>query len=173
MLVVFGIYLGVFPIRGAYSIDVDPSLSLEFVSSVLYHSVLPIFSYALVLSGSWILSFRASAITVISENYVLLAKAKGLKNWRILWRYILPNAMIPIIPLFFINLGGILQGAFFLEPIFSYPGLGYFFSKAVALRDYTLIQGILTVITVIILTLNFLADISYKIMAMRISSSEG
>jgi len=169
LLVLFGVYLGIFPLRGAYSIEA-PYFSLEFFISVLKHSVLPILSYSLVLIGNWILVFRASAITVISENYILFAKAKGLKNITILFYYILPNAIIPIIPLFFISLGGIIQGAFFVEPIFGYPGIGYFFSKAITLRDYTLIQGILTVITLIILFLNFLADILHKMIDIRVKN---
>ncbi len=166
LLVLFGVYLKIFPLRGAYSIETQP-FSLGFLVSIIKHSVLPVLSYSLVLLGGWILAFRAAAITVISENYVLLAKAKGLKNKTILFYYILPNAIIPVIPLFFINLSGILQGAFFLEPIFSYPGIGYFFSKAIALRDYTIIQGILTIITLLVLLLNFLADITHKIVDIR------
>jgi len=168
LLVIFGINFRLFPLRGAYSIDVTPGFNIRFIIDVLYHAVLPALSYIICATGSYYLVMKSSASSIISENFIAVARAKGLTQQRILIRYLGKNAIIPLIPGFIVALGGMLGGSMFIETIFGYPGLGFFFAKAIATRDYVLIQGLLILTTVAIIMLNLLADFIYALIDPRI-----
>jgi len=168
LLVIFGINLRWFPLRGAYSIDVTPGANFPFIISVLYHAILPAMAFICCSAGSWMLSMKAIAGSILSEDYINVARAKGLQQKRILVHYLGRNAIIPMIPGFIVALGGMLGGSIFTETIFGYPGLGYFFGRAVGTRDFVLIQGLLLLTTVAIIFLNFFADIIYAWIDPRI-----
>ncbi len=168
LLVVLGINLRLFPFRGAYSIDTTPGFNIPFILSVMYHAVLPVMAYVICSTGGWMLSMKASAVSILTEDYIMVAKAKGLKEKRILFDYLGRNAIIPLIPGFIVALGGMLGGSMFIESIFGYPGLGFFFARALGTRDFVLIQGLLLLTTVAIIILNILADLIYAFIDPRI-----
>jgi peptide/nickel transport system permease protein len=168
LLVIFGINLRWFPLRGAYSIDVTPGFNFAFVLSVLYHAILPAAAYLICTAGGTMLGMKASATNVLSEDYMNAARAKGLKDGRILTRYLGRNAIIPMIPGFIVSLGSMLGGSIFTETIFGYPGIGFFFGKAVATRDFVLMQGLLLLSTITIIFLNIFADFIYSRIDPRI-----
>jgi peptide/nickel transport system permease protein len=104
---------------------------------------------------------RNSMITVIAKDYIRTATAKGLNQYRILFRHIIKNAMLPIVTRIFLTLGSLVGGAILVENVFSYPGLGLLMREAVLMHDYPLIQGIFILVTVCVLTANYLADWVY------------
>lgn len=172
ILYVFGLNLNWFPLSGAY----DPALqidwtSAEFVKSVIYYSILPIFTIVITSLGSTILGMRNYMIGVVTQDYVTLATAKGLIERRVKLTYAARNAMLPNVTGFALRLGFLIGGATVTEIVFSYPGMGFRLLQAVNARDYPLMQGIFLAITLTVLVTNFLVDVLYLFLDPRVRDS--
>ena len=152
--------------------DVTPGFNLLFILSALYHAALPIFAYTIQHLGGWILIMKSSAISVLGEDYVTAAQARGLKERTIAISYVGRNAILAPFTSLAIIFGGMLGGATLIETVFAYPGIGFFFGKAVALRDFPLMQGLflLTIGGVILATL--VADFLYAAIDPRVRKGE-
>jgi peptide/nickel transport system permease protein len=161
ILFVLGLTLNWFPHNHAYDDFITPSLSLGFVGSVLYHLVLPAGTIVIVAIASWMIRTRNTMIGILSEDYLMVAEAKGLSQLRILVRYAARNAMLPNITAFGMDLGFILSGQLLTEIVFSYPGLGYQLLQAVQTLDYPLMQALFLMITVTVLAANLIVDVLY------------
>jgi peptide/nickel transport system permease protein len=169
LLLVFGIHLQWLPLRGAYSPETDPGLSPQFLGSLLYHAVLPILAFSIPATGSWALSAKASATSVLGEDYLLVARAKGLKPWRILRDYLGRNALLPLVASLATSLGGLLGGSMLIETMFGYPGLGYFLAQSIGTRDFPLMQGLFLLSTVAIVASNLMAEALSRKLDPRVS----
>lgn len=163
MLALFflGFQWGVFPLRHAYSDELSPAFSWEFISSVAFHLVLPAGTIVLVSVGGWVLSMRNSMISTLSEDYVTMAEAKGLPQRRVMFSYAARNAMLPNLTQFGMALGFVIGGSLITEIVFAYPGLGYQLITAVQRLDYQLMQGIFLMITFAVLIANLIVDLLY------------
>lgn len=163
MLALFflGFKWGAFPLRHAYSDRLSPEFSLEWVSSVMLHLVLPAGTIILVSLGGWVLSMRNSMIMTLSEDYVTMAEAKGLSQKRVMFRYAARNAMLPNLTQFGMALGFVIGGSLITEIVYAYPGLGYQLITAVRRLDYPLMQGIFLMITFAVLAANLIVDLLY------------
>ncbi len=161
-----------FPTGGAYDPRLTPSLTPEFVLSVIRHSVLPAASLVLSSLFGWLLSMRSLMITVLGEDFLRFAEAKGLKKSVLFRRYALRNTLLPQVTGLGMSLGFVVSGSILVEVIFRYPGVGYLFSVALTNLDYNLIMGfvILTIFTV--LTANLILDLIYPLIDPRVSYSE-
>ncbi|MCL5035907.1 MAG: ABC transporter permease [Chloroflexi bacterium] len=168
LLVFFGVSLRWFPLRGAYSADTVPGFNIPFMLDVLYHAALPVLAYTLQYIGSWALAMKASATSVLGEDYIAVAEARGLKQKRIIVRYLAGNAILPLVTSLAIAFGTIVGGSMLVETVFGYPGIGYFFGQAIATRDYSLIQGLFLLTTVVMILANLTADIIYSKIDPRI-----
>jgi peptide/nickel transport system permease protein len=157
----FGVNLGWFPLRHAYTVGTSPSFSLAFMVDVAYHLVLPALTIVLVSIGGWMLGMRNTMIATNAEDYIVMAEAKGLKQNRIMMRYAARNAMLPSVTAFGMSLGFVVGGALLTEVVFAYPGVGYQLLSAVQNLDYPLMQGLFLTITTAVLAANFLVDILY------------
>ncbi len=153
--------LGLFPLRHAYSDNLTPTLSLQFILDVLWHMALPALCIILVSMGGWMLTMRSTMITTLAEDYVTLADAKGLPQRRIMFNYAARNAMLPNITAFGMALGFVLSGQLLTEIVFAYPGLGYMLLQAVRTQDYPLMQGLFLMITFAVLGANLIVDLLY------------
>lgn len=162
---------GMFPLRHAYSDELSPAFTLEFILSVLYHLVLPAGSLILISVGGWVLGMRNSMIATLSEDYVTMAEAKGLPQSRVMFWYAARNAMLPNITAFGMQLGFILGGALLTEVVFGYPGLGYLLLGAVQALDYPLMQGIFLMLTFSVLGVNLIVDLLYVRLDPRVRGS--
>jgi peptide/nickel transport system permease protein len=160
-LFVLGFTLGWFPLGHAYGDDMTPAFSAAFIADVIRHAALPIATVVLVTLGGWLLSMRNTMIAVLGSDYVNLARAKGLKPWRVVMRYAARNALLPSVTGFGMALGFVLGGSLLTEIVFSYPGQGYLLVQAVRNQDYPLMQGIFLMITLAVLGANLLVDIVY------------
>jgi peptide/nickel transport system permease protein len=164
---VFALQLHWFPLSGGYTPGIQPGFSSDFIGSVVSHALLP--SLAIVVSsiGYWLLGMRNMMITTLSEDYVLLARAKGLSRRRILTTYAGRNALLPSLAGFALSLGFIVGGSIITEVVFNYPGIGYALFQAVQGQDYPLMQGIFFIITIAVLAANLVADFIYVILDPR------
>jgi len=161
LLFVLGFRLGWFPLRHAYSDDLTPELSFQFVGSVLYHLVLPASAIVLATLGGWMLGMRNTMIGVLAEDYITLARAKGLPERRVMLRYAARNALLPNVTGFGMAVGFVLGGSLLTEIVFSYPGTGYLLLQAVRSQDYPLMQGLFLTITFAVLASNLIVDLVY------------
>ncbi|TMC81775.1 MAG: ABC transporter permease [Chloroflexi bacterium] len=167
--VVISFVLGWFPLSGGYdSANIDPGWSFEFVGSVIQYAFLPALTLVISSLAGWMLTMRNSMITTLSEDYVLMAKAKGLSESRVMFWYAARNAVLPNITGFAIAIGAIVGGQLLTEMVFSYPGIGYALLQAVNQQDYAMVQSIFLIITLAVLGANFLADMLYTFLDPRV-----
>ena len=170
LVLVFAYMLGVFPMRWAFSPTTAPGLNLAFIADLAYHALLPSLSLVLVSSFGWLISTRAITITILGEDYLLFARAKGLKKVKILNRYVLRNVLLPQVTGLAMSLGFIVNGFFLIEWIFSYPGIGTLLVQAIPALDYNTMQGIILISIFAVLTANLIIDLIYPLIDPRITS---
>jgi len=168
LLIVFAVRLKWFPLTGAYDGTLTPGFNLPFILSALYHAFLPIMAYTIENVGGWALIMKANAVRVLGEDYVTAARAKGLKDRRIAIHYVGRNAILPSVTALAITFGGMLGGSTLIESTFAYPGMGFFFAKAVSLRDYPLMQGLFLLTTGGVIVANLIADLLYSRLDPRV-----
>lgn len=131
----------------------------EYLKDLLVHGMLPVLSLCIVTAPGFYFTARASFLTILNKPYVLQGRAKGLKEYRIRFRYILQNALTPIIAKLFLSVGTVVGGTLLVENVFAYPGIGTIMRESVRYRDYPMIQGVFLLSAVIVLVSMFLADI--------------
>jgi peptide/nickel transport system permease protein len=154
----FSIKLGWFAESGGYDVTTTVAWSWAFVSDAFRHSVLPAVTILVTSIGGWILTMRNNTITVLAEDYVRMARAKGLSPWRIMWHYAGRNAILPNLTGFAMSLGFVVSGAILVEFVFNYPGVGWMFLQSVENQDYALMQALFLMITVAVLIAILAAD---------------
>ncbi len=172
VLTVFAVEVRWLPIAGGYSVDVTPGWSWAFISSALYHGILPAVTIVVSSIAGWLLGMRNMMISTLAEDYVLLAEPKGQHRRRELYTYAARNAILPNVASFALSLGFIVGGAILTEIVFSYPGIGYVLFQAVSNNDYPLMQGVFLIITFMVLLANLLADVCYVLLDPRTRESD-
>ena len=154
---VFASDLGWFPTGYAYDPAIDPGFTWEWISSVAYHLALPLTAMVLLGLGG-VMGMRSNMINQLGEDYIVMGWAKGVSDKKVMLAYGARNAMLPMITSFAMSIGMIFGGSLIIEIIFNYPGLGQVMFQAMMSRDYPLIQGYLLIMTIMVLTANFVAD---------------
>jgi peptide/nickel transport system permease protein len=157
-ILAFAIKLRWLPQGGGYTNGATVTLSWAFMGDVLAHAVLPGLTIVITSVGGWILTMRNNMITTLSEDYVRMARAKGLSPWRIMLDYAGRNAVLPNLTGFAMALGFVVSGAILVEYVFSYPGVGYMMLQAVLNEDYPLMQTLFLLITVAVLVAVLIVD---------------
>jgi peptide/nickel transport system permease protein len=168
LVILFAYVFPVFPIRGAYPMGMRPSMTLNFALIVLYHSVLPALSLVLGGIGGWFIGMKALTSNIISEDYVVYAETAGIKERKIIFGYVMRNAMLPQITGLALSLGMIFSGALILEVIFSYPGLGLLAFQAIRQTDYSLIMGVTLFSIIGVATATLILDLIYPLFDARV-----
>ena len=163
MIYVFAVKLNWLPFGQGYSLGLSPGWNWAFISSAITHSILPAVTIIATSICGWMLQMRNVMLTTISEDYILVAQAKGLSTRRVMFTYGARNAVLPNIAGFALSLGFVVAGALVMEIVFSYPGVGFTLYNAVTSNDYPLMQGIFLVIALAVLSASLLADIAYAI----------
>jgi peptide/nickel transport system permease protein len=156
----------IFPVSGAYALDIQPSWSLEFVGSFLYHWILPFSALFLVAFGGWAIGMRNLIIYELESDYSNYLAALGAPT-KLVRKYAYRNALLPQITGLALALGAVVAGAIVVEIVFSYPGLGTLTLSAIQNRDYFLIQGIFLFLITGVLIANFIIDIVYVVIDPR------
>jgi peptide/nickel transport system permease protein len=154
-----GLKLGWFPIQHAYDSDLVPGFNWTFLSSAVRHAELPILVIVAAFTGGWVLNMRTVMINTISEDYVAMAHAKGLRDRRVMTRYAARNAILPPLNGFAAQFAGAVGGLVFIEYVFSYPGAGLTLQQAALGNDYPLTQGLLLVFSLCVIAANFIMDL--------------
>jgi peptide/nickel transport system permease protein len=155
------------PSSGGYEPGLVPSWDGAFIGSAIQHSLLPAVTILVSSMSGWILGMRNMMVTVMSEDYITVAHAKGLSERRVMVGYAARNALLPNVSGFALSLGFIVSGTLLVEIVFSYPGIGFELFQAVGAKDYPLLQGIFLIITLSVLLANFLADVTYLVLDPR------
>ena len=166
LLLIFGSKLGWFPVVGAYGQGLTPGWNLEFIASVIRHAELPAITIVLSSIAGWMMGMRNMMVTTMDEDFVLVARAKGLPGRRVVG-YAARNAVLPSIANFSLAISLVVAGSLLVELVFSYPGVGNLLLQAVLNQDYPLLQGIFLVITFTVLAANLVADSVYVVLDPR------
>lgn len=143
---------------------VDPTITVgftaEYIGSVMRFAILPITVYVLSSIGGWILTMKSSTVATLGDDHVLVAKARGLSEGRILTAYVGRNALLPLVTRLAISIGFIVGGSVIVEELFQYPGIGRNLLRVINGRDYTTMQGFFLVITISVVLSNILSDLA-------------
>ena len=171
MIVWLGVQLKLFSVsavRGALSPGIEPALTWTFFSDALAHAWLPIAAYVLTTISHWMLLMKNATTASLEEDYVSVARARGLSDQRIASAYVGRNSILPLITYAAIAFGGALGGSAIIETLFVYRGLGQRLTEAINSRDYPVMQGIFLVLTAAVIFSNLFADILYSRIDPRI-----
>lgn len=158
LLYVFSVHLGVLPV-------VSDGQGFRKM-------ILPAVTLAFAMAGKYTRQVRTAFLGELNQDYVTGARCRGISERMILWRHVLPNAVLPLITMLGLSLGSLLGGTAVVEVIFSYPGLGNLAVDAITSMDYPLIQGYVLWIALIYMALNLLVDLSYRFLAPGTSEDQ-
>ncbi|MEX0854005.1 MAG: ABC transporter permease [Bauldia sp.] len=167
LLIIFGFLWPILPISGGAAQNITRGLNLEFIQSVLRHSILPAVSIVLVTIGGWFMGMRALVSNIVTEDYVVYAELAGVPRRRILPFYVMRNALVPQVTGLAMSLGAIFNGAIIVEFVFSYPGLGRLLIGAVYAGDYGLVLGVAAISIVAVSAAVFVIDVLYPVFDPR------
>ena len=162
-----GTMLKWFPSLFGYDIyGATAGLNLPYVASIISHAILPAATVVIAAAAGFMLAMRNQMISTMDEDFVLVAQAKGLPARRVIW-YAARNALLPVIANFTVAISLVVAGQILVEIVFNYPGIGFHLYDALGKLDYSLVQGIFVVITLVVLAANLLADVVYVLIDPR------
>ncbi|TDD20541.1 ABC transporter permease [Nonomuraea diastatica] len=168
LMYVLGVWLGWFPIGGAVDLD---ATGFAATLSMLHHLVLPCLSLVLIQLGGYVLTMRTTLIDALGEDYVSLAKAKGVKPGTVVWKHALRNALLPTTTIAGLQLGTLVGGAVLTETIYAYPGIGRAVYEAVGQLDFPVLQGAFVLLAAAVVVANLITDVAYGILDPRVRTS--
>ncbi|UTF54778.1 ABC transporter permease [Natronosalvus rutilus] len=170
LLYIFAFQLELFPLGGVRGIDADYSTQLGKFLSVdfLHHLVLPVLSIAIFYVGFPILLMRSNMLEVLTETYIFTARAKGVAERRVMLSHAARNAILPIVTALGIEFGFAIGGQVLIETVFSWPGLGREMVDASLRNDYPLAQGTFILLSAMVISMNFMADLAYTYLDPRV-----
>ncbi|MGZ8743932.1 MAG: ABC transporter permease [Nocardioides sp.] len=158
---------GLFPTGGLHSVGVDTS-SLEGVFDTMWHLALPVLTLTLAYLAEYSLIMRGSLLDEVGEDYLLTARAKGLRDVAVRNRHAVPNALLPTITIIALSFGFVVSGAITIETIFSIPGLGLLTVEALGVPDFWLLQGIFLLSSAAVIVANLVANLLYGLLDPRV-----
>jgi peptide/nickel transport system permease protein len=167
LILIFSVKLGWFPASGNVGQLTVPSFSPGYIGDVAQHAILPAVTLLITGIGGWVLTMRNNMVTTLTEDYVRMARAKGLSSARVMIDYGARNAILPNLTGFAMSLGFVVSGAILVEYVFNYQGVGYYLLNAVGYDDYPLMQGLFLIITVAVLVAILLSDIATAVLDPR------
>jgi peptide/nickel transport system permease protein len=159
-----------FPSSGAWAATLKPELSISFITSYLRHITLPSLSVIISSLAGWLISMRSLTITILGEDYLFLAQAKGLKKRRLLLRYVMRNTLLPQVTGLAMSIGFITSGFLIVETVFLYPGIGSLLVRSLNYMDYNTALGCVTLTVITVLTANLIIEILYPLIDPRVKA---
>jgi peptide/nickel transport system permease protein len=170
LLVGFAVLLPWFPVGGMVDVGSNAT-GFAAITDRLHHLVLPGLTLTLAYLGEYAIVARSSLLDVMGEDYLTVARAKGLRDVQVRNRHAVPNALLPVVTLAAINLGFVLSGAIAVETVFSWPGLGKATTDAIRGPDLPMLQGLFLVFSAAVIVFNLLADLLYALLDPRVGAS--
>ncbi|QLH82052.1 ABC transporter permease [Halosimplex pelagicum] len=170
LIVIFAYTFEIFPSGNRTSLGIEAGFTLNYFLDILWHATLPIASVVITAFGGRALRMRGNSIRVLGEDYIRVARLRGLRSGRIRLQYVARNAVLPIYTSIMIQIGFMMGGSIILEEIFQYPGVGYYFFRSISSRDYPLMMGGFLIITIAVVVAVMIADLTYGLIDPRASS---
>ncbi len=170
LLLFFALYLGLLPAQGISSVNQDLT-GFARLFDLLTHLALPVLTLAVIEIALIMRLTRTEMLNVLDENFITVGRAKGVSECKVLYAHALRNALLPIVTIIGANLGMLLSGAVLIETVFAYPGLGRLMIEVLAARDYPVLMGLFLLISISVVVVNFLTDITYTLLDPRIKYS--
>jgi peptide/nickel transport system permease protein len=170
LLVIFAVILGWFPVGGITTAGTNET-GLPLLLDELYHMFLPALTLTLAYLGEYTLITRSSLLDVMGEDYLTVARAKGLRDTVVRRRHAVPNALLPVVTLAAINFGFVLSGAIAVETVFSWPGLGKATADAIRGPDLPMLQGLFLLFSAAVIVFNLIADLTYSMLDPRVETT--
>lgn len=167
LLVGFAVVIPVFPVGGIVSAG-STATGVERLADQLHHIFLPALTLTLAYLGEYALITRSSLLDVMGEDYLTVARAKGLRDKIVRRRHAVPNALLPVVTLAAINFGFVLSGAIAVEAVFSWPGLGKATADAIRGPDLPMLQGLFLLFSAAVIFFNLVADLAYAYLDPRV-----
>ena len=167
LVAVFAAQLGWFPVYGAYSTYAGLT-GWERLVDIAHHLVLPLVSLVFISVSSVFFTMRYSMLSALRQDYISMARAKGVPERLVKYRHAMRNALLPVLTIFMLNLGFIVSGAVVIETVFAYPGIGRLLFQAVLARDYPVLQASFLLITLAVILANIVADLLYPLFDPRV-----
>ncbi len=169
LIILFAATWPIFPVGGMRAVDAVQG-GWRGVLDVAHHLVLPTLTLSLIHLAQYSRLARASMLDVLGADYVRTARAKGLPEFLVLYKHALRNAVLPVVTLVGLQFGNVLAGAILVETVFNWPGLGRLASDAVLRRDYPTILGTLLFSSLVVVVMNQLTDLCYRLVDPRIKT---
>lgn len=169
LLILFASWIPIFPVSGMYDIS-GPREGLTYVLDVLHHLVLPVVTLSTIYLAIYSRLARASMLDVLGADYIRTARAKGLRQGKVIYKHALRNAVLPVVTYAGLQFSHLLSGAVLVETVFSWPGLGTLAFDSLLRRDSPTLLGILFFSALIVIVVNLLTDLSYRLIDPRIRS---
>lgn len=171
LLAFFSFSMGWLPAGGAVSpgVKFDSALARFTSADFLVHLILPAATLAIYLQGLPLLLMRSSMLDVMNEDFVTMARIKGLSNYTVVVKHAARNALLPVMTSFAFGIGYQVQGSVVVETVFSWPGLGRMLVSAVSGGDYPLAQGAFLLVAIVVIVMNLVADLLYSVLDPRVS----
>ena len=165
-----GFFPSIFP-TGGYETAGAGLTGFDRVVDVLNHMVLPFFTLTVAYLGEYALIMRSSILDVMGEDFVITARAKGLREKQVLWRHAVPNALLPTMTLTFLSLGFVFAGTITVEYVFSWPGLGLLTVEAIDNKDFPILQAVFLLFSATVIVANLVADLLYAYLDPRVRAA--
>lgn len=166
-LLVFSLYLGLFPAQGMFSLRVELT-GIDYVLDILHHAALPIFTQGAINLAFFARLTRSNMIEVMGKDFIITARAKGLDENKVVYRHALKNSLLPVVTLVGIRSGFVLSGSVLVETVFGWPGLGRLLYDSIGARDYPVIMALFIVASITVIIANLITDIIYAFIDPRV-----
>lgn len=170
LMLVFGGGLQLMPTAGMVTAGSNAT-GFALVADIAWHLVLPVATMVAVVYAQYLMVMRASVLEEMTGDYLTTARAKGLREDLVRTRHAVPNALLPTVTLIFLTVGGLIGGAVTVETVFSWPGLGYLTFTGLSAPDLPLLQGTFVIFSSIVIVMNFVADLIYRVLDPRLKAA--
>ncbi len=165
-----GPFPAIFPTGGYDTVGADLT-GFAHVVDVLNHMVLPFSVLTIAYLGEYAIIMRNSLIDVMADDFVVTARAKGVREKQVLWRHVVPNALLPTWTITMLSLGFVFGGAITIEYVFSWPGLGWLTVQAIEAKDYAVLQTLFLIFSAAVIVANLIADVTYMYLDPRVRAA--
>ncbi len=170
LVILFASVLPILPVSGMRAVDASGG-GIHDVIDVLYHLILPTLTLSLVYLAQYSRLARSSMLDVLGADFIRTARAKGLPDRVVMYKHALRNALLPVVTVLGLQFGNVLAGAILVETVFNWPGLGRLAFDSVLRRDYPTILGVLLFSSIVVIVMNILTDLAYRLIDPRIRAA--
>jgi peptide/nickel transport system permease protein len=167
-LILFASVIPLFPVSGMYDVARQGGGELDHLLDVLHHLAIPMFTLGLIYLGQYSRLARASMLDVLGADYIRTARAKGVGERAVVFKHALRNAVLPVVTMVGLQMSSLFSGAVLVETVFNWPGLGRLVFESILRRDHPTVLGILFFSTFIVVIVNLLTDLAYRLIDPRI-----